>query len=78
MPLNDQHVRSLLQAAKATEAEEIDCEEFNALMAAYVEARGSQRPIPPALAKAVEHERLCANCAEECRALMEMLEAGVR
>ncbi|WP_394829061.1 hypothetical protein [Pendulispora albinea] len=75
MPLNDQHVRSLLQASKETHAHEIDCDEFNARMAEYAEARAAHRPIPETLAKVVEHERLCANCAEECRALIEILQA---
>jgi len=73
MPLNDRHVRSLLQACKETHAEEIDCDEFHAAMAEYAEACAEKRPISGAFAKVVEHERLCANCAEECRTLVEIL-----
>ena len=77
MPLNDQHVRALLVASRETRAEEIDCEEFLTHMAQYVEARVAGRAIPEALAKVEAHERLCANCAEECGALVDLLRADV-
>ncbi len=73
MPIRDQHVHALLVALGETHADEIDCEEFLAQMAPYAEARAWGHSIPEALAKVVAHERLCANCAEECRALIEMV-----
>ncbi len=73
MTLSDSQVRALLEATRETHANEIDCEEFLTTMAAYAEARAQGRPLPEALAKAEEHERLCGNCREECRALTELI-----
>ena len=73
MPLRDREVRALLQACGDTGSEEIDCEEFLEMMAAYAEALAERRPIPPQLRKAQAHEQLCIHCAEECRALLEVL-----
>jgi len=75
MTLSDPQVRALLIVARETHADEIDCEEFLTAMAAYAEARAEGRSLPEALAKAEEHERLCANCREECRALVELIRA---
>lgn len=75
MPLNDQHVRALLVACRETRADEIDCEEFLTEMAQYAEARAAGRSIPEALAKVEAHDCLCANCAEECAVLVELVRA---
>lgn len=72
MPLSDQQVRALLLACRETRADELDCEEFLAAMAAYAEACMEGRPVEPPL---VAHERLCANCREECHALIAALGA---
>jgi hypothetical protein len=73
MPINDQQIRALLVVARETHADEIDCEEFLADMAQYAETRAAGRAIPETLAKVEAHERLCANCAEECASLVEFL-----
>jgi hypothetical protein len=75
MPLNDQQVRALLLACRNTHADEVDCEQFLLSMAEYAEARAESRTIPEALAKVEAHEQLCANCRDECRALIELLRA---
>jgi hypothetical protein len=75
MPLKDQQVRALLLACRDTDAEEIDCEQLLLSMAEYAEARVGLRAVPESLAKVVAHEQLCANCREECRALIELLRA---
>jgi hypothetical protein len=75
MPLSNRQIRSLLLASSETHIEEIDCEGFLSHVAEYAEARAAGRAIPAALAQAQAHERLCANCAEECAALVEMLRA---
>ena len=74
MTLTHQQIHSLLVACRETREAEIDCEQFLALLAPYAEARAEGRAIPETLTRAAEHERLCANCAEECRALVEMIE----
>jgi hypothetical protein len=74
-PLNDRQVRALLVASRETHADELDCDEFLAHMAQYAEARAAGRAIPDALVKVEAHDRLCANCAEECAALIELVRA---
>jgi len=76
MPLTDEQARALLLAVRETHAEEIDCQEFLAHMAAYVEARAAGRALSDALTKVAAHERLCGNCSEECRALIELVRAS--
>lgn len=76
MPLSDQQVRALLLASRETHADEIDCEQFLTFLSECAEARAEGRALPRALAKVEEHERLCANCREECRALIELIRAG--
>jgi hypothetical protein len=76
MPLKDQQVHALLVACRETHDDEIDCDAFLSIMAPYAEARAEGRALPPALTLAEEHERLCANCREECHALMDLLRSG--
>ena len=73
MPLSDEQVRALLLACRETHADELDCERFLVFAAEYAEARAEGRALPGALAKVEEHERLCANCREECGALIELI-----
>lgn len=75
MPLSDQQIRALLLACHETHADEIDCEQFLTFLAEYAEVHAEDRVLPPALAKVEEHERLCANCREECGALVELIRA---
>ncbi len=76
MPLRDEQIRALLLACRETHEEEIDCEQFLTGVAEYAEARAEGRAIPPALAKVEAHERLCANCRDECGALVALLRSG--
>lgn len=73
MPLTDKQIHALLVACRETHESEIDCEDFLAAMAEYAEARVAGAELPSALAAAAAHERLCANCREECAALIELL-----
>lgn len=73
MPLKDPQVRALLMACRDTLADEIDCDQFLASMAQYAEAVVGPGPIPAKLELVEAHERLCSNCREECRALIELL-----
>ena len=75
MPLSDRQVRALLLACRETHAHEIDCEQFQTFLAEYAEERVEGRPLGERLAKVAEHERLCANCREECGALIELIRA---
>jgi hypothetical protein len=73
MSLTDPQVHGLLAALAETRAHELDCEEFLARMAQYAELRAGGQPVPAALADVEQHERLCANCREECQALVDVL-----
>ncbi len=73
MPLTDQQARALLLAVRETHADEIDCDQFLAQMAAYAEARTSGHALPRALAAVAAHERLCGNCREECGVLIDLI-----
>ncbi len=75
MPLSDRQVRALLLACHETHDDEIDCEQFLTFLPEYAELRAADRALPLALAKVEEHERLCANCREECGALVELVRA---
>ena len=76
MPLSDEQVRALLLACRETHADEIDCEQYLMFVAEHAEARAEGRALPRALSKIEEHERLCANCREECGALVELIRSG--
>lgn len=76
MPLSDERIRALLRSCRETHSDEIDCEQFLTCLAEYAEARAEGRAVSGALAKMEEHERLCANCREECGALVELIRAG--
>ena len=73
MSLSDQQIHSLLVALSETHAQEIDCEQFLERMAQYVELRVAEQSLPDGFARVEEHERLCANCREECQALVELV-----
>ncbi len=73
MSLTDPQVRGLLAVLGETRAHELDCEQFLARMAQYAELRAAGQPVPDALADVEQHERLCANCREECQALVDVL-----
>lgn len=77
MKLADDQIRDLLLACRETHAEELDCDQFLDAMSAYVEARAAGRPFDAAFAAAEAHERLCANCREECAALREAILADL-
>ena len=73
MSLTDPQVHGLLSVLAETGAHELDCEQFLARMAQYAELRAAGQPVPTALADVAQHERLCANCREECQALVEVI-----
>ena len=76
MPFSDPQVRALLRACRETHAYEIGCEQFLAFLAEYAEARAEGRAPPRRLGEVEEHERLCANCREECAVLIDLIRSG--
>jgi hypothetical protein len=73
MSLTDPQVHGLLAVLGETRAHELDCDQFLARMAQYAELRAAGEPVPAALADVEQHQRLCANCREECNALVEAI-----
>jgi hypothetical protein len=73
MSLTDPQLHGLLSVLGQTRAHELDCEEFLARVAQYAELRAAGQQVPETLADVEQHERLCANCREECHALVEVL-----
>lgn len=73
MKFEDAQVRALLDVLAETREQEIDCDEFLGALPAYAEARVANEPLGQSFAAVKAHERLCANCREECAALLELL-----
>ena len=70
MSLRDPQIHGLLVVLGETHTHELDCEQFLEHMAQYAELRAAGQPVPDALAAVEAHEALCANCREECQALL--------
>lgn len=75
MRLTDDQLRALARALERTEDHELDCDEYLNRLAAYAELRALGEPVPESFAPVLAHERLCANCAEETQALIDVLRA---
>ena len=71
--MNQEQVRALAQVVGATDETELDCEGFVMQMAALAERQLAGGPLPDELRLAARHEKLCANCREECAALSAAL-----
>ena len=68
-------LQELLRMVAATEPGEIDCEEFLARVAPYLEGLGRTEPgrePPPELRLVSQHLEVCAECREEFEALVEL------
>ena len=69
MTLTDQDVLQLAQVVAQTREEELDCEGFLLLVAAFVEGASADQA-----ASLEQHARLCACCAEELLAVRAAVE----
>lgn len=65
-----EQLRELLRVIQATRPQEIDCQEFLARVAAFLEAREPGKPLPPELAAVAQHLEVCLECSEEFDALV--------
>ncbi len=75
MKLNSQQLDALKEALRKTEDEEINCEECLDRVAAFIELRIANQPLPDALRAVEQHLDSCPECAEEYRALRRGLRA---
>ncbi len=66
----EEKLRELLILLDATEAEEIDCDEFLDRVAAYVDHVNAEE-LPQALRTVSQHASVCPECREELEALLE-------
>lgn len=65
-----QQMRELLRVVLATDPVEIDCEEFLARVAAYLDSLGPDDDLPAELKEVSQHLAVCAECREEFDALL--------
>lgn len=67
-------IRDLAQATAETRPDEIDCDEWLARVAAYIEAQGAGAPLDPDMAAVEQHVKVCPDCRAELEALMRATE----
>lgn len=65
-------IRELLRTVVATEAREIDCDEFLARVGAFLENLSRGSGPPPELRLVAQHLKICSECREEFEALLEL------
>ncbi|TFH20363.1 MAG: hypothetical protein E4H03_12355 [Myxococcales bacterium] len=70
MKLTYEQMRELLRLVEATNAAEIDCEEFLARVGAVLESLEPGENIPPEFRAVAQHLQVCGECKEEFDALM--------
>jgi predicted anti-sigma-YlaC factor YlaD len=70
-----ERIAALAKATLATRPDEIDCEEWLARVAAYLEHRGSADPLPPELQLVANHVEICPACRAELDVLAAALDA---
>ncbi len=62
----------LLKIVAATEAREIDCEEFLARVCPVLDALEPGQEVPPELGLISQHLEVCGECREEFDALVDL------
>ena len=76
MALEEEQIRKLLSAVARTGTDEIDCDTCLAGMAEFAEQQLVGTEVPQALARIAAHIEDCPECAEEYRALFEIVSAS--
>lgn len=75
MPLMRERLRDLLRVIQATEPSEINCDEFLARAAPFLEAFRAGQDIPDELRQVAQHLSVCPECKEEFDAALRALES---
>lgn len=65
-------LQELLRVVAATEAREIDCEEFLARVGAFLEGLERGAEPPPELRVVSQHLEICTECREEYESLVDL------
>jgi hypothetical protein len=73
MRLDPDLLRRLLDLVHVTKDEEIDCAEFLARSARYLDSLGPDGALPEGAEEFVHHMRVCPECCEEFEALLDAL-----
>lgn len=74
MPSKRERLRDLLRVVQATEPSEINCEEFLARVAPFLESFRAGHDIADELRQVGQHLSVCPECNEEFDALLRALE----
>ncbi|MPZ21416.1 MAG: hypothetical protein GEV06_26510 [Luteitalea sp.] len=72
------NARDLCEALLATRDVEIGCDDCLMQVASYCETELAGKEIPEALRLVREHLEICAECREECQALLSAMLEGSR
>ena len=73
MRVDPDDLRRLLRLLEFTAADEIDCDEFLARVAALIERLRPGEQAPAGAAEVLQHMRVCPECAEEVEAMLRAL-----
>jgi len=76
MPLDKQHIETLLSAVSRTREDELDCGRCLAGMAEFAEHQLLGAEIPQALRLIQEHLAICPECTEEYEVLLDVVRAA--
>lgn len=71
MKATREELLALLQLVDITRSQEIDCDEFLARVAGFIERLGPKGSLPKGYEEVVHHLRVCPECLEEYEALYE-------
>jgi hypothetical protein len=73
MSLSNEEIAELLRLIRLTRDEEINCERCLALVAEFAERELAGRSVLAGLEAVAHHLSICAECCEECEALLQAL-----
>lgn len=71
MTITADQLQRLTRILADTKPEELDCDAILDLLAGFLEANQGHRPHLPNFATVKQHLRVCADCDEEFRVLLE-------
>ncbi|WP_047495474.1 hypothetical protein [Terriglobus sp. TAA 43] len=74
MKLDERQLSDLLRTLTLTENAELNCEECLAAVAAYAESELAGKTPTEAFHQVQQHLKVCADCNEEYRALLEAIQ----
>ena len=77
MNINREQLEGLLKLVGITADEEINCEEFLALLPGYLERLREQMPRDGENSSLLHHLQICPECQEEVEGLIAALDEGV-